>query len=87
MSKITKEAMERGIKKKGVFETTDGTLYVNQNEAIAAQRVLDFDGWYKSNLLIADGGDLSHPGFEVIGEDLRNWLTDNKAEILRFLGV
>ena len=89
MSKITKEAMERGIVKEGVFKTTDGGLYEDQNEAIAFQRILDFDEWYDSDTenQIDPNVDESAEGSEIYPIDVRNWLTENKAQVLRFLGV
>lgn len=84
--KLKKESVNLGIVKRHGFATTDGKLWENQDEALIHQRELGFDDWFNAIDELPDGHcQISGDGV-CSAQNMREWLTENKAAVKAFLG-
>lgn len=70
------------MRKVSAYETTDGLVFTDKQEAERHQQTINFRDWYQQdgNTLYGD-----YAGSKVEWDDLLTWLEDNKQTILNIL--
>ena len=69
------------IKEIVALMTDDGMIFTDVKAAQEHQKLLDFDAWYEDHQLYG-----LYAGSRVTAEDMKTWLTENRASIIKFLG-
>ena len=64
------------------FQTEDGRVFVNKEDAEKHQDTLTFYGWYEDNKCYGNS-----EGCRIEAVDMLEWLKENKGVVLRVLGA